>query len=383
MLTFVVCAYKDQPHLEDCVKSLKNQTIMSKIIISTSTPNDFIKDIAKKYDVELKINKKSSGHINDFCFAFEQAETKYVTLCHQDDIYCPDFAEKMIKNMEKNSDSIIGFSNYNELRNDKIIKNNKLLFIKKILNLPIKLFKKSKKIRLFMLSIGNAICAPTVTYNKEIVKEPIIKSDLKANIDWDTWIYLAKNDGSFVYINKPLLLRRIHEGSLTTNVIESNIMRKENKEIFSRFWGPKITEYLTNIYSKSEKNNKINKKEKSNKMKYIMVGLYLILTVAGLILYKYGSTKDFSFSLTNGVFSLKLNFISILGLCCYLLSFLLYMLILPKFDLSYIMPVTSAISYISIFVLSILILKESVTIYGIIGSMIILIGIVIMNLGGK
>lgn len=118
-------------------------------------------------------------------------------------------------------------------------------------------------------------------------------------------------------------------------------------------------------------------------MKYIMVGLYLILTVAGLILYKYGSTKDFSFSLTNGVFSLKLNFISILGLCCYLLSFLLYMLILPKFDLSYIMPVTSAISYISIFVLSILILKESVTIYGIIGSMIILIGIVIMNLGGK
>ena len=144
-----------------------------------------------------------------------------------------------------------------------------------------------------------------------------------------------------------------------------------------------MTKFLTNVYSKSENNNKIKKKEKYNKMKYIMVGIYLVLTVSGLILYKYGSAKDFSFSIVKGTFSLKLNLISILGLCCYLFSFLLYMLILPKFDLSFIMPFTSAISYISIFILSILILKESVTIYGIIGSLIILIGIIIMNLGGK
>ena len=96
--TFVICAYKEQPYLDECVKSLKNQTLKSKIIISTSTPNDFIKSVAKKYSVDLAINTKTKGHINDFCFAYDQANTKYVTLCHQDDIYS-DFAEKMVNKM--------------------------------------------------------------------------------------------------------------------------------------------------------------------------------------------------------------------------------------------------------------------------------------------
>jgi len=47
------------------------------------------------------------------------------------------------------------------------------------------------------------------------------------------------------------------------------------------------------------------------------------------------------------------------------------------------MPITSAISYIGIFTLSVLVLKENIHANGIIGSIIILLGIVIMNLGGK
>ena len=61
----------------------------------------------------------------------------------------------------------------------------------------------------------------------------------------------------------------------------------------------------------------------------------------------------------------------------------MYMIILPKFNISYIMPVTSAISYISVFILSALVLKETIHTNGIIGSVIILVGIIIMNLGGK
>lgn len=120
-----------------------------------------------------------------------------------------------------------------------------------------------------------------------------------------------------------------------------------------------------------------------NKMGIFLVVLYLILTVSGLILYKFGANKEFVFSVSNGIFQIKLSLISIIGLVCYLFSFLIYMLVLPRFDLTYIMPVTSGVTYISTFILSVLVLKESVQVNSIVGSIIILVGIIIMNLGGK
>lgn len=380
--TFVICAYKEQPFLDSCVKSLKAQTLKSEIIISTSTPNKMVEEIAKKNNVKLVINTETSGHINDFCFAYKQASTKYVTLCHQDDIYYETFAEDIVKKMNKSKNSIIGFSNYNECRNGKTVKRNTLLLIKRIINFPLTVFGRFKAIRLLTLSLGNAICAPSVTYNKEKVEEPIIKSDLKANIDWDTWIYLAKKKGSFIYVKKPLLEHRIHEGSTTTAVINNNVMTSENYLMFRKFWPAPIAKLFSKVYSTSENSNSLSKKkkEKFSMMKFLMVAVYLILTVSGLILYKYGANKGFAINLTNNMFNLKISLISILGLVCYLLSFIIYMLILPSFDISYLMPLTSAISYISIFIMSAMVLGEKITTNGIIGTFVILVGIIILNI---
>lgn len=55
-IMFVICAYKEVHYLEKCVESLLNQTIKCKIVISTSTPNQYIKEVAKKYNIQLKIN---------------------------------------------------------------------------------------------------------------------------------------------------------------------------------------------------------------------------------------------------------------------------------------------------------------------------------------
>ena len=53
--TFVVLAYKESPLLEECIKSVLNQKYKSKVIIGTSTPNDYIKKIANKYKLKIKI----------------------------------------------------------------------------------------------------------------------------------------------------------------------------------------------------------------------------------------------------------------------------------------------------------------------------------------
>ena len=44
--TFVVLAYKESSLLEECIKSVLNQTTKTNVVIATSTPNDFITKLA-------------------------------------------------------------------------------------------------------------------------------------------------------------------------------------------------------------------------------------------------------------------------------------------------------------------------------------------------
>ena len=36
--TFVICAYKESPYLEDCIRSVLHQNVRGKICLTTSTP---------------------------------------------------------------------------------------------------------------------------------------------------------------------------------------------------------------------------------------------------------------------------------------------------------------------------------------------------------
>ena len=68
--TFVVCAYKESPYLEDCIVSLTNQTVKSKVIIVTSTPNLYIKNMAEKYNLPYLVNEGQGGITQDWNFGY-------------------------------------------------------------------------------------------------------------------------------------------------------------------------------------------------------------------------------------------------------------------------------------------------------------------------
>ena len=51
--TFVICAYQESEYLEECIRSLKNQTVRSKILLATSTPNPMIEGLAEKYHIPV------------------------------------------------------------------------------------------------------------------------------------------------------------------------------------------------------------------------------------------------------------------------------------------------------------------------------------------
>ena len=128
--TFVICAYKESRYLGECIDSLMKQTVKTNIIMATSTPNEYIQHYADMYSLKLFINHGETGIAGDWNFALSCADTALVTIAHQDDIYEPEYAEIMLKCMNRARKPILFSSNYGEIRNGEKVFSNKLLNIK-------------------------------------------------------------------------------------------------------------------------------------------------------------------------------------------------------------------------------------------------------------
>lgn len=108
--------------------------------------------------------------------------------------------------------------------------------------------------------------------------------------------------------------------------------------------------------------------------------LYVILSSLGIILFKLGSS-DIYFKLAANSISLKLSFVSILGLICYIVSFLLWMAIISKSDVHIIVPIGLGMTNIAILLGSYFVLGEQINMYSVIGACLIIFGTIIINKG--
>lgn len=113
-------------------------------------------------------------------------------------------------------------------------------------------------------------------------------------------------------------------------------------------------------------------------MQIVLIIIYLILTLSGLILMKKGGNPG-TLAVENGNMNFGISLISLIGLVCYLCSFLLFTRIVVMFDLSYIMPIVTGIVQVLTLVASKIIFKEEISLYGIIGASMVIIGILVMN----
>lgn len=256
--TFVICAYKETPYLLDCICSLLKQSVKTNIIICTSTPNAFIKDLAEAYNIPLFVNSGASGLASDWNYAASCVQSKIYTLCHQDDYYFEKYAQKILEKANKKNDFIISYTKYMEDKEGVLEKKNTNLRIKNIMNFPLKfsVFTNSVWIRRRILSLGNPICCPAVTFNKEKVEKGIFDASYKNAADWDAWERLSRQKGAFLYCTDYLMAHRIHEESTTTLNIQDNTRAKEDIQMFERFWPKGISKLLAKIFGLSEKNNK-------------------------------------------------------------------------------------------------------------------------------
>ena len=254
---FVICAYRESPFLSVCIESLLGQNVKTDVIMTTSTPNTHIVKLAEYYKVPLFINNTSAGIASDWNFAYEHAGAKLVTLAHQDDIYCSDYVAQVLNHCNAVKNPLIFFSDYGELRDEKVIKKNRILNIKRLLLKPLE--SKSRQNSIFwrrrVLSLGSSICCPSVTLVKSAISAPLFNEQFKTNLDWDAWERISQREGAFVYCPDILVYHRIHAGSTTTELIKDNTRSKEDLLLLERFWPKPIACFLNLFYSLAQKSN--------------------------------------------------------------------------------------------------------------------------------
>lgn len=259
--TFTILAYKESEFLEDCIKSVINQSVKTNVIITTTTDNKYIRDLAEKYKLDVIVGTHTIIG-GDFDFAKNSASTELVTIAHQDDIYDYNYAENIIKYYDKYPNSTVIFTDYYEIRNDKKVFTNTNLKIKRILLSPLRLkfISSSTFIKRLVLRFGDSICCPAVTFVNNNCPKEVFTCDFKCNVDWYAWEKLSKEKGNFIYIPKKLMGHRIDESTTTTDIIREGIRTKEDLIMFEKLWPKKAAKLINKFYSNSEKSNEVEKK---------------------------------------------------------------------------------------------------------------------------
>lgn len=255
--TFAVCAYGESPYLAECVESLMAQTVRTNVIVATSTPNAAIARVAAEHGLPVYESGQPSGICADWNHAVSRASTPLVTIAHQDDTYEPAYAERMLEAMGRARRPLIYFTNYGEIRDGRVVDDNRLLRVKRLLLRPLGRDGVSgdERVKRRVLSMGSSICCPSVTLHLSALPSPPFQSPMRSNLDWDTWERFSHLPGEFVYDRKILMHHRIHAGSETSALIRDNTRTAEDLEMLGRFWPAPVARLINVAYSRGQRSN--------------------------------------------------------------------------------------------------------------------------------
>lgn len=115
-------------------------------------------------------------------------------------------------------------------------------------------------------------------------------------------------------------------------------------------------------------------------MAKIILLVYVLATSLGLILIKLGSEDGLPIRFVQGKLDFHFNILAFSGIALYAISFILYLYLISKNDLGYIIPLVTALVYIVIFVASYFIFHEVFTTMKIVGIVLIVTGLIFLNL---
>lgn len=250
--SFVVPAYGRSPHLRACLDSLRAQSLPSRLHLATSTPHEGLAELAREYGATLTVHAPNAGIGRDWNQALAQADTPWITVAHQDDIYLPEFTRRTLDAAAARPDAALLFTDYAELLGDSeaVRDATAMLRIKRVL-LELAFLGRGAIARpgakLRALRFGCPIPCPSVTLARGAAA-PRFREDLRVNLDWDAWVRRAREPGAFVYIREQLMLHRIHPGSETSAGVRDGVRAAEDQMMFDSLWPRPIARLLARVY---------------------------------------------------------------------------------------------------------------------------------------
>lgn len=114
---------------------------------------------------------------------------------------------------------------------------------------------------------------------------------------------------------------------------------------------------------------------------WMVVVLYLVCSISGLLLMKEGLNHT-TLAFVRGVPFLaigsQLDLRVVGGSALYLVSFLTWLFLLKKYDLSYIFPIITGLSYVGVLLVSYFTLAEKFNPPKLVGALLILVGVLLV-----
>ena len=256
---FVVPAYGESPHLESCLQSLAEQTVRTRVVIATSTPNAHIEAHGRRHGVSVRVNPHSGGIGADWNFALDAAPARWVTLAHQDDVYLPGFAERTLAALSRHPQATLAFTDYGEIEGERLRPTSTLLRIKRgLLELGFlgTSWAGTRFSKVNALRFGCAIPCPSVTLDKAGGLR--FRTDLRVDLDWAAWLELARRPGVFVYLRDRLMLHRVHPDSETSMAIMGGHRLAEDEALLQTMWPGFVARAIVASYRIAYRSNQVS-----------------------------------------------------------------------------------------------------------------------------
>ena len=184
-----MCAYGESPYLENASVLLPDKLpkatflslLLLRIIIFLLPQKNMVFPF-----ISTRVKKVWRG---DWNFGYDHAKTPLVTLAHQDDRYYKNYTEDVLAALNALPSPLLVFTDYNERRENRTVVSNHLLKVKRFMLLPMRFhcFWGSRFIRRRILSFGNPVCCPSVTFVKSDLSDFSFRNNMKSNIDWQAW----------------------------------------------------------------------------------------------------------------------------------------------------------------------------------------------------
>ncbi len=209
----------------------------------------------------MHINPRRMDISADWNFALATANTRFVTLAHQDDLFECSYVTRLRAALSANPGAIMAFCDYSEhsphgTAPAKSQSANKARPLHEESSAPENAFpRRATKCAFYRWATRSV--APVSCWIGQKIPNFRFPSGFHTNLDWMAWLSLAHGPGGFVYVRDRLISKGVHADSATTATIANRTREREDRVLFDALWPRPVAAALAAAYRLGYRANRI------------------------------------------------------------------------------------------------------------------------------